>query len=241
MSTIIHDQIISIGPIPSTPPSVEIFSGMKGDQGAQGPQGPAGDPGPPGEHGPPGPPGADGADGISPVHTWVGDQIAIDGVVSGPHLTGPAGDGTGSFGDQSAGEVLAGPVTGADAPPSFRALVQSDLPAQPFDVHLYCPDKPAPAWVLLRVPIARNVTFQADFAGSYAIAEAESTDVVVFDIRKNNTSCGSITFSISSTGAFASVNNSVVSFTAGDVLSIVAPAEEDTTITGIGIVLAGTR
>ncbi len=29
--------------------------------------------------------------GHSPVLTWVGDQIAIDGIVTGPHLTGPRG------------------------------------------------------------------------------------------------------------------------------------------------------
>jgi hypothetical protein len=45
----------------------------------------------------PGPPGATGATGAtgaaghSPVLTWLGDQIAIDGSVTGPHLRGPAG------------------------------------------------------------------------------------------------------------------------------------------------------
>jgi hypothetical protein len=35
--------------------------------------------------------GKPGKDGHSPVLTWVGDQIAIDGKVTGPHLTGPIG------------------------------------------------------------------------------------------------------------------------------------------------------
>ena len=34
--------------------------------------------------------GAPGEPGHSPVLTWKGDQLAVDGVVSGPHLTGPA-------------------------------------------------------------------------------------------------------------------------------------------------------
>lgn len=38
-----------------------------------------------------GPKGEKGEDGHSPVLTWVGDQISIDGVL-GPHLTGPKGD-----------------------------------------------------------------------------------------------------------------------------------------------------
>ena len=35
--------------------------------------------------------GPQGVPGHSPVLTWSGDQIAIDSVVSGPHLTGPQG------------------------------------------------------------------------------------------------------------------------------------------------------
>lgn len=35
--------------------------------------------------------GTDGEDGHSPVLTWDGDQIAIDGTATGPHLTGPTG------------------------------------------------------------------------------------------------------------------------------------------------------
>lgn len=35
--------------------------------------------------------GDSGEDGHSPVLSWSGDQISIDGVVSGPHLTGPQG------------------------------------------------------------------------------------------------------------------------------------------------------
>jgi hypothetical protein len=45
-----------------------------------------------------GPKGAPGDDGHSPVLTWSGDQIAIDAVVSGPHLTGPAGGGSANAG-----------------------------------------------------------------------------------------------------------------------------------------------
>src|SRR5690606_1175713 len=38
-----------------------------------------------------GPRGEKGEDGHSPVLTWVGDQISIDGIL-GPHLTGPKGN-----------------------------------------------------------------------------------------------------------------------------------------------------
>jgi hypothetical protein len=48
----------------------------EGPLGPQGPQGEKGDPGVPGH---------------SPVLSWSGDQISIDGEVTGPHLTGPQG------------------------------------------------------------------------------------------------------------------------------------------------------
>lgn len=53
--------------------------------------------GPQGLPGEKGDKGDTGAPGHSPVLTWSGDQIAIDGVVTGPHLTGPKGD-TGATG-----------------------------------------------------------------------------------------------------------------------------------------------
>lgn len=59
--------------------------------GPQGPQGAQGSAGVDGQQGPVGAGGTNGVDGHSPVLTWSGDQVAIDGVVSGPHLTGPQG------------------------------------------------------------------------------------------------------------------------------------------------------
>ena len=75
-------------------------AGPKGDAGQQGPQGVQGIKGDTGETGQQGIQGIQGTQGIqgpagqdghSPVVTLVGDQISVDGVVQGPHLTGPAG------------------------------------------------------------------------------------------------------------------------------------------------------
>lgn len=70
--------------------------GPKGDTGPAGPQGPKGEDGVIGRDGIDGPQGPAGADGHSPVLAWVGDRISIDGSVTGPHLTGPAGTGSGT-------------------------------------------------------------------------------------------------------------------------------------------------
>lgn len=57
------------------------------------------------------PTGTQGPPGHSPVLTWSGDQIAIDGAVTGPHLTGPKGA-TGATGARGATGA-----TGAQGPP----------------------------------------------------------------------------------------------------------------------------
>ena len=44
-----------------------------------------------GQKGDKGEAGATGTPGHTPTLTWSGDQIAVDGVVSGPRLTGPQG------------------------------------------------------------------------------------------------------------------------------------------------------
>jgi len=61
------------------------LTGPTGADGTPGLDGKPGDPGPKGDQGESGPPGH------SPVLTWSGDRIAIDGAVTGPHLTGPTG------------------------------------------------------------------------------------------------------------------------------------------------------
>ena len=65
--------------------------------------------------------GPQGPPGHSPVLTWSGDQIAIDGVVSGPHLTGPQGPqgppGSGGISDYEINQttVSCAPYTGCNA------------------------------------------------------------------------------------------------------------------------------
>lgn len=62
---------------------------LTGPQGPQGIQGPIGLTG--ADSTVPGPQGTAGTPGHSPVITMSGDQIAVDSVITGPHLTGPQG------------------------------------------------------------------------------------------------------------------------------------------------------
>ncbi len=154
------------------------------------------------------------------------------------------GDAPGALvGDQAANVVHAGPTTGAAAPPTYRALVADDLPAQPFDVGAFYPGVPTDAAVMLRVPVARAITIPADFAGSYGTASAASTGTVEFDIQKNGTTIGTATFTAAATATFTTVGSPAAEQTlaAGDVLSIVCPGTADATLADIGFVLVGSR
>lgn len=96
------DETVSLGeqfalkPIPGA--AVQVIEQGKGDPGPAGPRGERGDVGPAGPAGPQGAPGPKGdkgdpgEDGHSPVVTMEGDRLVIDGVIVGPHLTGPPGD-----------------------------------------------------------------------------------------------------------------------------------------------------
>jgi hypothetical protein len=79
-------------------PGDQGIQGVKGDpgdqgiQGIQGVKGDLGNQGIQGIQGVKGDSGVPGADGHNPVIAMDGDQVTVDGVVVGPHLTGPAGE-----------------------------------------------------------------------------------------------------------------------------------------------------
>ena len=56
---------------------------------------------------------------------------------------------------------------------------------QPFDVMGFYPGIPTASAKVLRVPIARAVTFAANFANSVGKASANATGSTAFDIQKN--------------------------------------------------------
>lgn len=114
--------------------------------------------------------------------------------------------------------------------------------SQPFDVHAFYPGIPTASAKVLRVPIARAVTFPANFSGSYFAASANATGTTVFDVQKNGSSIGSVSIAAGGTTAtFTTSGGAAQSLVAGDVLSIIAPATPDATLADAGFVLAGTR
>lgn len=114
--------------------------------------------------------------------------------------------------------------------------------AQPFDMHAFYPGIPTASAKVIRVPIARAVTFAANFSGSYFAASANATATTVFDVQKNGSSIGSVSIASSGTTAtFTTTSGTSKSFAAGDVLSIIAPGTADATLADVGFVLVGSR
>jgi hypothetical protein len=112
----------------------------------------------------------------------------------------------------------------------------------PYDVMAFYPGVPTASAKILRIPIARAVTFPANFANSLGKASANATGSTAFDIQKNGTSVGTATFAAAgATATFTSSGGTAVSFAAGDLLSIIGPGTADATLADIGFVLAGTR
>lgn len=86
--------------------------------------------------------------------------------------------------------------------------------------------------------------YPVNFAGSVAVAEvAPSGSNAVFDIQKNGTSVGTLTFSVGNRkGVFAAAATTTIDpgATTPDQLKIVAPASPNMALAGVSIMLKGT-
>lgn len=137
-----------------------------------------------------------------------------------------------------------GYYTGADVEAALQEVGASidALGSQPFDMTGFYPGVPTASAKLLRVPIARAVTFAANFANSVGKASANATGSTAFDIQKNGASVGTMTFAAGASSAtFTSSGGAAVDFAAGDVLAVIAPGTPDATLADVGLVLVGTR
>ena len=145
----------------------------------------------------------------------------------------------------AAEDVTVADVGGYFTAADVEAVLQevgADLASQPFDVLAFYPGIPTASAKVCRVPIARAVTFPANFAGSYFTASANATGTTVFDVQKNGSSIGSVSIAAGGTTAtFTTTSGTSKSFAAGDVLALIAPGTPDATLADVGFALAGTR
>jgi hypothetical protein len=178
-------------------------------------------------------PGAASLGGIkslaSAAHNWI-NAISTSGV---PSATQPAlldlSDVPASY--SGAGGKAVEVNSGA------TALVFS---AKPFDVSTFAPGLGSNSQILLRVKLARAVTFPASATLSQASASANATGSTTFTLKKNGTSFATVNYAASSSsGTWTQASDAV--FAAGDLLEIDGPATADATLANVGITLAGVR
>lgn len=112
--------------------------------------------------------------------------------------------------------------------------------AAPYDIGTFCAGLPDSSELLLRFVATRAFTLPASLTGSQVKAATAATAAKDFDVQKNGGSIGTISFAAS--GATATFTfASAVTFSAGDVLAIIAPASADATLADISFTLAGAR
>lgn len=92
---------------------------------------------------------------------------------------------------------------------------------------------------VFRLQFTDTVFFPAALTLSLASAAVASTGTKVFSLQRNGVEFGTVTFTSSAVGVFAAALQTT--FIAGDVLSVVAPASQDPTLSDISISLRGTR
>ena len=105
-------------------------------------------------------------------------------------------------------------------------------------------DRPASGEVVLKFVSPQSMTFYAALSDSFAKATVGATLSAVYSIRKNGAEFATATFAAdgqagAQSATFACASDAV--FAAGDILTIVAPAVRDATMSGIGITLTAYR
>lgn len=111
---------------------------------------------------------------------------------------------------------------------------------KPYDIGAYVPGVPTASQVVARIPAVRAFTLPASLTDSQGKAIVAATATTDFDIQKNGSSIGTMSFAAAATSATFTFP-SAISFAAGDILAVVAPATPDATLAGVSFVFAGMR
>ncbi len=110
---------------------------------------------------------------------------------------------------------------------------------QPYDIGFFNGSAPGSSQILLNLPVGRAFTLASGASGQ-ATVTVLATASTVFAISQNGSSIGTITCTSASLVCTVSIS-SLTTFTAGDVLTVTAPASPDATLAGLGATLTGLR
>ena len=137
----------------------------------------------------------------------------------------------------------------ADAPTAPPTAVVRKISAYvtfAYDVAIYFPALQAVAnQEIFRLAFGHTTNFAGNFAGSQGSTKTAATATATFIVNKNGSQVGTIVWAggspASFTPTFSTTSGAAVSFSAGDVLTIVGPAAADATLANWSVTLVGTR
>jgi hypothetical protein len=109
-----------------------------------------------------------------------------------------------------------------------------------YDIVSWSSDRPDTSELLQRMVMPTTVVFYTGLVDSRASAQVAATASTVFSLKKNGVEFGTLTFGIgATTGVFAAAADT--SFSAGDILTVVAPNPRDATLADLSITVTGFR
>ncbi|MDD3030549.1 MAG: hypothetical protein PHS57_09820 [Alphaproteobacteria bacterium] len=121
----------------------------------------------------------------------------------------------------------------------FSVVAEAGV-AAPYDVGGSFVGKPSAGTVIMRFPMPRAVRFLSGMALSKGVAATAATAAVSFSLRKNGIEFATMNFAASATNP-TFICTATTDFAAGDILTLVAPATPDDTLSDIGFAFAGLR
>jgi hypothetical protein len=115
----------------------------------------------------------------------------------------------------------------------------SSFTGVPYDMAGACSGKPSSSAIIAPLIVARACNIPAGMTNSVARATTAPTANAVFNIKKNGTTVGTLTFLAGqNAGTFAAA--SAISLAAGDLLDVVAPGTQDSTLSDVRLTIAAT-
>lgn len=108
-----------------------------------------------------------------------------------------------------------------------------------YDIACDFPNTPEADEVILRLPIVRSISLNADFAGSEGVVAVNPTGSFVITVKADATTIGTITISTGGAFTFATTSGTAKTLAIGEVLTFVAPGSADATIEGIAVTILG--
>lgn len=132
------------------------------------------------------------------------------------------------------------------APPTSVVRNVSGYVTFAYDVAVYFPALQALAnQEIFRLAFGHTTTFAGNFGASQGSTKTAAAATATFIVKKNGSQVGTIVWAggspASFTPTFTTTSGAPVSFSAGDVLTIVGPATADATLANWGVTLVGTR